>query len=143
MGTRGPAPKRLAERLGHVTKAEKAGVLTVKLTAEVVAPPLPRGMHPIARRWYQSLALSGQSLFYEPSDWAEAILTAEMITRALDAPRLNAAMFSAINSRAADLLTTEASRRRLRLEIQRERSAGPTEDAPTAMEQYRKALGAS
>ena len=39
--------------------------------------------HPAARRWFESLAESGQSAFYEPSDWATAYVLAETMSREL------------------------------------------------------------
>lgn len=34
--------------------------------------------HPQAQSWFRSLALSGQSEFYEASDWATAVLAAQI-----------------------------------------------------------------
>jgi hypothetical protein len=43
--------------------------------------PIPEASpqwHPQARSWYNALALSGQSDFYEASDWATAVLAAQL-----------------------------------------------------------------
>lgn len=140
MGSRGPVPKRMAERLGHVTKAQKAGVVSVRMEGVVKPAPLPRGAHPIARRWYEALKASGQSMFFEPSDWAAAVLVAEMMTRLLNSRRVNGQLFTGVWAAMDDLLTTEQARRRARLEVQRG-MAEADEDAPTAIDDYKKAMG--
>jgi hypothetical protein len=40
-------------------------------------PTADKGWHPKARSWYNSLKLSGQSAFWEPSDWATAVAAAD------------------------------------------------------------------
>jgi hypothetical protein len=40
-------------------------------------PTADKGWHPKARSWYNSLKLSGQSVFWEPSDWATAVAAAD------------------------------------------------------------------
>ena len=102
-------PKRSTERR---RRNKVPGETTVHREGEVKPPSLPKDTHAIARRWYQSLVESGQSEFYEPSDWAAALYVAEAMTRNLKAPRFSAQMFGAIWSAMDDLLTTESARRR-------------------------------
>ena len=71
-------------------------------------PQLSEDTHPVARAWYDSLASSGQSDYYEPSDWAAAVYVAEAISRNLAARRFSHQAFATIFSAMADLLTTEA-----------------------------------
>ena len=85
--------------------------------------------HPIARAWYDSLAISAQSKFYEPSDWAYAYVWAEVLSRQLEGGRLSARMMASWASTAADLLTTEAARRRVRVEVDR-RVHSPVPETP-------------
>ena len=120
MGTRGPVPKRIEERLGHMSSADKEAVERVPLTGAVVAPPVDDAWHPIALRWYESLADSGQAQFYEPSDWATAAYLAEAMSRNLHAgQRFSAQLFAAVMSGMSNLLVTEGDRRRVRLELER------------------------
>lgn len=88
---------------------------------------LPRdvdeGWHPLARDWYRSLGESGQSVYYEPSDWQTARVLAELLSKALRAGRVTAALIERWQSGATELLTTEGARRRAQIELQR-----PTED---------------
>lgn len=135
--TRGPVPKRSTERR---RRNLVPGETTVRMEGEVKPPPLPRGTHTIARRWYESLKVSGQSKFFEPSDWASAVLVAESMTKLLTGRRFSAPLFTGIWSAMEDLMTTEQSRRRARLEVERG-AAEDDEDAPPAIDDYKKAMG--
>jgi hypothetical protein len=135
MGTRGPVPKRTDQRLGHLTKAEKAAATTVKVTGAVDVPAVDPSWHLIAQDWYMALATSAQSKLMEPSDWVAARLVAAEMTRMLSgAP--NAAMFGKIWAAMGELMTTEGARRRLKIEVDRRKlSAAP---APVAkIDDYR------
>jgi hypothetical protein len=135
MGSRGPVPKRSDQRrrrnaAGETTSA--AGAISV------VVPPAAEDWHPVAAQWYASLAESGQQQFYEPSDWSTAYLIAESISRDLN-PQfvgfaqvsrdqtepeyakipLKGASLGAYLKAMGDLLTTEGSRRRASVELQR------------------------
>lgn len=142
MGTRGPIPKRSEERRrrnkpsgGDITKAARG-------TRLARPPAADRSWHRLARYWYESLAKSGQSEFYEPSDWATARIWAEILSRQLQSGRISAQMVAAWSAAATELLTTEGARRRMRLELQ---DATEDDDASagvvTALDEYRRALG--
>ena len=99
--------------------------------------PVPKGntkWHPIAKRWFESLARSGQAAFYEPSDWATAELLAEAISRELrpkvvgitaagEVVKAEAALtgsaLQALLKGMSSLLVTEGDRRRARVELER------------------------
>ena len=138
-GTRGPVPKRSNERR---RRNKESKVETVKpLTEKVKQPPADPKWHPIAREWYESLAISGQAHFYEPSDWIFAKYVAEAMSRNLKAPKtkFSSVLFASVCSGMSDLLTTEAARRRVRMEIERN---GVSEQpaSVTAIADYRKRL---
>ncbi|MER5671149.1 hypothetical protein [Pseudonocardia alni] len=86
----------------------------------------------IAARWFTSLGQSGQRAFYEPSDLAHAYLVAETMHRFLEADRTSGQLFAALLSGAAELLPTEASRRRLRIELAKAEVADSEETAAVA-----------
>lgn len=130
-------PKRSTERR---RRNPVPGETIVRMAGEVKPPSLPRGTHAIARRWYESLKASGQSLFFEPSDWAAAVFVAESMTRLLTGRRFSAPLFTGIWAAMEDLMTTEQSRRRARLEVERG-EVEEDEDAPTAIDDYKKAMG--
>lgn len=162
MGSRGPVRKRDAER----RRRNKDGVdtlvvdLSETLAAEVEIPAPPmihevvdedtgeveeldepvHAWHPTAVAWYLSLTRSGQAIFYEPSDWALAFLTAEQISLALESRPvqtgvdedgkpcytymqmpMNGAQLAAILKSASALMSTEGDRRRLSIELDRQK----------------------
>lgn len=135
MGARGPVGKRSSERVRR--NKDEGGLPTVQVkTKSVVKPPAEdRAWHPIAKGWFRSLKTSGQSKFFEDSDWQAARLCADWLSQNLrhaaggeDGPRpIRAAAMSQIWSMMNDLMTTEASRRRVRVELVRE--AGGRGDA--------------
>lgn len=99
----------------------------------VVPRPDPK-WHNVAKRWFNSLKLSGQSVYYEPSDWATAFLIAESISRDLEPqfvgftedgdvikeqlPLKGASLTAYLRAMSA-LMVTEGDRRRVRLELER------------------------
>lgn len=103
------------------------------VAGKVRVPSCPRTAHTIARNWYESLIRSGQSKYFEPSDWRAALLLVEALTRLLSpipvVTKEGAVVYvkmpvsgkdlSAIWSAMNDVMTTEGARRRARLEIER------------------------
>lgn len=120
----GPVPKRSTERRRR--NVESRADVVQPPAAPVEAPALPEGTHRIARDWYEALTKSGQSQFYEPSDWAAAQVLAASMTRLFSERRFSAALFAIVWDAMGDMLTTESARRRARIEIEREQ----TEDTP-------------
>jgi len=135
MGVRGPVPKRDSERRRQ-NKAE-VPTDTVKTAGRVRIPAASKGWHAIAREWYLSLKDSGQSKFYEPSDWMTAKYAADLMSKLLSYERPSAQLVASLNSLLASLLATEGDRRRVRMEIERIPAGGPAE--VTAMDAYRRA----
>ncbi|HEX9767015.1 MAG TPA: hypothetical protein VGA36_09645 [Nitriliruptorales bacterium] len=95
--------------------------------------------HPLARGWFESLAASAQSRFYQPSDWATARVLAELLSRALRSRKVTASSIERWQSGATELLTTEGARRRMRVELEAdEQEAG---EEVTSLDDYRRRLG--
>lgn len=134
MGDRGPIGKRAAERLGHRAKGDKPQTAPAGGPTVVPQPAANPNWHPIALSWYKSLAHSGQSVFYEPSDWSTAIMIAEQMSRELEekpiglnkwgdvvyakAPITGQSLAGILKGMTA-LLATEGDRRRAQLELSR------------------------
>lgn len=143
-GPRGPVPKRPDQRRRrNKPKDGQPAVAVVKVPRAAAAPgppPPAAEWHPLVRELYLSLPESGQARFYEPSDWAFARMTCELLSRQLGAEKINASLISTIMSSLDRLLVAEADRRRARLILERDE---PTEDAPSVaiMAKYRKAAG--
>jgi hypothetical protein len=95
--------------------------------------------HELARDWYRSLADSGQSIYYQSSDWQTARIWAELLSKQLFSSRPSAQMIQAWQSAAADLLTTEGARRRVRVEIERDQADSPDEVSEVAqLDEFRR-----
>lgn len=109
----------------------------------VSVPPPQDHWHPIAKRWYEALAESGQSRFYEPSDWAYAVYVAEAMHRNLDAGRFSAQLLATVTKAMSVLLVTEGDRRRMRLELERVDARQEAEQAEQAIYAYMTELGAA
>lgn len=155
MGARGPVGKKNAEKMGHRTKAELAGVEIIDLDEidedlirEAHAGQIPgeENWHPVAKYWYESLPESGQSVYYQPSDWATAYLLAESLSRdfkpqfvgmneesgepIFEKIPLKGASLGAYLKGFTALLTTEGDRRRMQIELERESLKGKGKDDP-------------
>jgi len=144
VGERGPVRKRSEERLGHRSKAEKEGVTRVPRDAAAVPRPAPNpSWHPVAKSWYMSLGHSGQSDFYEPSDWMTAVWLADQMSLHYQEIRIGTTeegdpiygvtpmsgqVLSAFLKGMTSLLATEGDRRRAAVELGR-RQAEEDEDA--------------
>lgn len=150
MGARGPVPNRSEDlarprsRRGGDQQDVTRGVLR-----PVVIPEPDENWHPIARMLWDSLAASGQSDFYQQSDWAMAYSLCEDLSRYKE-PLVNrdgeeyfkrsGQMLQTIYSAMQDLLVTEGTRRRVRLEL----TAPEPEKDPASvavMDDYRNGLG--
>lgn len=126
MGSRGPVPKRSDQR----RRVNKPAIPVVKAEAGAVSaqPAGEPDWHPLAAAWYRSLADSGQSRFYEPSDWATARVIAEAMHRDLtNLPVIPPASINAYLKAATALLATEGDRRRLSVELQRPQASTSSE----------------
>lgn len=158
MGNRGPVPKRSSQRRRR--NEPEGGPITTHASGSVdpEPPPADEEWHPIARAWYESLAASGQSHFYEPSDWATAVLMAESMSRDLN-PQvvgitdsgqvvteripLKGASLSSYLKAMSVLLVTEGDRRRARLELTRPQAATGEEADVSELDDYRRRLRSS
>ena len=111
-----PIPKPAAQRRNRrpvpPTDYVPAGAVTV--------PDCPEDLHPLALKMFEALKVSGQSRFYEQSDWAFALVTCERMSRLLQDGSTSGSAWSAVDSALSRLLATEGDRRRLRLELVRE-----------------------
>lgn len=125
-GSGGPVPKRSNQR----RRTNKPEVPIVKAPAAVVvdAPTPDPDWHALAREWFAALGVSGQAQFFEPSDWAQAKVWAHLLSVELLKDRPSAMMIAAWSSGAAELLTTEGARRRMRIELERVAVTDPSQE---------------
>jgi len=102
--------------------------------------PIPKadpGWKPKARSWYNSLALSGQSDFYEPSDWMTAVAAADAYDVFLRTH--NASILAQFTRLSERLGATLADRKRTRIEL--EEPAPEDEDEAAADDAVRSWQG--
>lgn len=139
----GPPPKRTEHRRRRNKPDEGQEVVKAVGAANVKAPNVKPGWHPIMKDWYRSLKVSGQAQFYQASDWQTAQLWCHVMSEALSSGEpVKASLLAQFNAVAGDLMTTEGSRRRLRLELQNPDGVSGADDDATVsiMEHYRQKL---
>lgn len=160
MGTRGPVPKPSDQRRRR--NAPEQPIDNAPGADDVEMPASDPEWHAIAAAWYESLGQSGQSRYYEPSDWQTAYLIAESMSRDLSpqavgivaqGPRAGEVVVSTIPLKGASLaaylkamsvlLVTEGDRRRAALELQRggEQSDPEKDRADATVTQLRSLRG--
>lgn len=157
-GTGGPPPKRDSQRRRRTEPAKGPAVRSPGKAAKPLAPD--EGWHPAARLWFDSLASSGQAVFYQASDWASAWVVAESISRELNPQPIvvagadgeaaqvemhslppKGASLSAWLKAFTALMATEGDRRRLRLELERPDAPAVKERAGVSdLDRYRDRL---
>lgn len=145
MGARGPVPKKDAERRrrnksgGDETSHIEAEVINVDelIHGEVEVPVMDDKWHPIAKQIWEAQTKSGQAIWMEPSDWAILYALCESMSRDMK-PQvvgideesgepvmavipLKGASLNAYLKAFASLMMLEGDRRRLRVELERQR----------------------
>lgn len=150
----GNKPGPVPERRDQVRRrnAPEVPIDTAPGAEDVEAPEPDKNWHPIALQWYRSLADSGQSHWYEPSDWALAYLIAESMSRdlkpqvvgvSIDGKAVKATIPLRGTSMAAylkamtALLVTEGDRRRLRIELSKPQVDEDEAAAVADLDEYR------
>lgn len=135
----GPVPKRDAERVRRNKPVIETDV--IEITGGVEIPELDIvNPHPMIVDFYDSLAESAQSRYYEPSDWQLARFTMHFANDLIWQSKPSAMMLQTINGMLADLLVSEGQRRRVRMEIERQAATGTVIDVASM---FRSRLGAA
>lgn len=119
---RGPVPKRSNEgdRRTQAKKENKPGGISRASHGSKVTIPEPnQEWHPIALMVWKGALESGQSRFYESSDWAVLYSFCDDLTYYKNRSKRSAQMLTALNSMMTSLLLTEADRRRVQIELDR------------------------
>lgn len=140
----GPVPKKDSERRRrNKTGTDSASHIPAQvvnvdelLVGEVEIPEPDAKWHPIAIQIYEAQMKSGQVLWMEPSDWSMLYLLCESISRDLnpqvvgitedgdvvkDVIPLKGASLSSYLKAFEALLMAEGGRRRLRIELERQK----------------------
>jgi hypothetical protein len=118
-GHNGPIPKRSDERIRR-NKPEVEVDHVEPIVDFVEVPDLGiSDPHPLIKDFYESLKDSGQSRFYEPSDWQYARITLHFLDRLVKSSKPSGQMLATVNTALSNLMVSEGDRRRLRMEIDR------------------------
>lgn len=125
----GPTPKRAEDRV----RRNKPDVPTkIGAALPTKRPPEDREWHIVAKRLYRSLKDSGQTTFWQQTDWEFARLTMDQLSRAMhtagDKP-LRAGQLNEINAMLTRLMFTEPDRRKARVELQHAAEGGDEHEA--------------
>lgn len=151
-GAGGAVPKRSDQRRRRNKQPEPDRAPA----REVTVPEPGEKWHSIAVSWFESLKVSGQSVFYEQSDWATAYLLAESISRDLK-PQvvgvndetgepvlatipMKGASLAAYLKAMSVLLVTEGDRRRAGVELERGGAVEPDRSEVAELDDYRRRL---
>lgn len=157
-GIPGPPPKKDAERRRrNKTGSDErshipATVVNVDelLVGEVEVPTPDESWHPIARQIYDSVLKSGQVIWMEPSDWSVLYLLCESLSRDLK-PQvigineesgepvfavipLKGSSLNAYTKTMASLMMLEGDRRRLRIELERQKRLDAAAEGGTVVD---------
>ncbi|MEU9603698.1 hypothetical protein [Streptomyces sp. NPDC048057] len=120
-GPSGPAPKRPEER----RRRNKSGV-EVQVTPQhyrnvaAARDGLDETWHPIAQQLWRSFGNSPQAFYFEPSDWAQLRYVIEAAHASLSRyeDRMSVDSLTSVVQALEDFLTTEATRRRVRVAVE-------------------------
>lgn len=118
MAFSGPVPKRDAERIRR--NKPEVPTDTVEMIGSVEIPELDiDNPHPLIVDLYNSLKQSGQARYYEPSDWQIARFCLHFANQLVWSGKPSSMMMQQVTGMLSDLLVSEAQRRRVRMEIER------------------------
>ncbi|ATI18706.1 hypothetical protein SEA_DAUDAU_5 [Streptomyces phage Daudau] len=140
MGVRGPVPNRESDlarprsRKGSDEQETKRGMMK-----PVVVPRADPDWHEAAKKLYDSLKKSGQSDFYQQSDWAYAWALMDDFSHYKKSSKRSAQMAQTLYSALGNLLVTEGDRRRVRIELQ-EPEPETTSASVLAIADYKREL---
>lgn len=131
----GPPPKRSSQR----RRRNKVDIDHVEVDGVVEPPELGMELHPLAAETYESLKVSGQARYMEPSDWQRARIFVSLLSNLLMSSQPSSMMYQALQKDMDALLMSEAERRRVRMEIERGPVDTSEQDAKVAaMSAYRR-----
>lgn len=137
----GPVPNRSddlsrpRERRGH-----NAVPVTKGIARPATIPEADLSWHPIALKLWDSLLESGQSDFYQSSDWAFAFSLCEDLSTYKRSAKRSGQMLQVIYSAFERLLVAEGDRRRVRIELGDAEDDGQDAEV-VAINDYKRSLG--
>lgn len=150
MGARGPVPNRSEDLARDRSRGGSDKGLVVRGTLRPVTIPKPdEDWHPIARMLWDSLLTSGQSDWYQDSDWAFAYSLCDDLSHykrpsidrhGVEYYKRSGQMLQTIYAAMGSLLVTEGDRLRVRRELVAP-DDGEDNEADDVMSGYEDGLG--
>lgn len=141
VGVRGPVPKRSEDRRGHHSRDERPPIKSAPAGKRHRPPAASKEWHPIAVRLYNSAKKSGQSAFYEASDWAMLYSLCDDLSYYKSQAKRSGQMLASVMSGLSSLLLTEGDRRRVQIELEQPEDDLSAHEAHVArMEDWRARL---
>lgn len=137
----GPVPNHSDDLSRPRSRRNPDNVVTKGVRKPVVKPPGRDTWEPFVKEFYDSLGSSGQSDFYQESDWHYARLVCDQLDAHYVSGMRSGQMFQSIMAAMTSLLATEGERRRVKIELTEPKPTGPTAGV-TAMEEARRRLAA-
>jgi hypothetical protein len=140
LGVPGPVPNRSDQRVRRnepeipIEKVTEIGV--VKIPELRIADA-----HPFVTAFYDSLKKSAQRKYYEPSDWEYARLTLHFVNKLIWAEKPSPTLLASVNQMLSSLLVTEGDRRRVRIEVERQKAPVGNENVVQVSDLFRQRLG--
>lgn len=104
---------------GPISRFESDNSTTIDMNGTVEIPRQDANWHPYAQQWYRALQNSGQSRLFEPSDWMQAFILADVLSRMLWKGGYSAELFKGWLSGITSLGVTIGDRRRMQVEVKR------------------------
>lgn len=103
---------------------------------DVKIPPMKGDWHPRAKMLYRSLKSSGQSVYYQNSDWAMAVVACDLLSHCYEMNFYKCTMMLAeINTILTQLGVTEGARRQsMRVELELPVEEEMSEEEQTLLE---------
>lgn len=117
----GPIPERSEDRIRR--NKPEIPIEKIEIIGDVGIPEL--GLvdpDPMVVDIYESMKDAGQKRYFEPTDWQYARLTMRLLDQELKKSTFSAVKLQALNQMMSNLLMTEGDRRRVRIEIERQKS---------------------
>lgn len=120
-----PIPKRGNEGHPYAAKRRNEKITKARSEDDVFIPPVDEEWHPIAKMLYKSAQTSGQSRFYQSSDWVVLYSFCEDLSNYKFHDKRSPTMLASLNSVMLNLCLTEGDRRKVHIELEKDL---PTED---------------
>lgn len=125
---------------GPISKFEQKNAVVIEGNFPVIIPRPDGNWQPYARQWYEALQNSPQSKLYESSDWMQAFIMADILSKMLYYGKYSSELVKAWMAGATSLGVTIGDRRRMGVEIKRQASNGPTEVEVSPYDEYARMI---